>query len=70
MLQLFHRDGLLSYLEHAVSNLREAVELTDEGHPDKAARLSSFGNSLRVRFVHCRNPTDIDGAIWNHQKCD
>jgi len=46
----FDRLGELTDMEDCILNLQKAVQLTDDGHPNKAAYLSNLGGSQRVRF--------------------
>ena len=64
----FRHHGQFSDLESAISNQQKAVELTDDGHPDKPTYLSQLGTSQRNRFVHRGDLADIENAIVNQQK--
>jgi hypothetical protein len=48
----FHRPGDISDLESSISNLWEAVEHTNDGHPDKPASFFDLSLSQQDRFEH------------------
>jgi hypothetical protein len=61
----YERLGELSDLEESISNLRKAVELTHDGHPDQPGYLSNLGISQRRRFERLSELADLEDAISN-----
>jgi CHAT domain-containing protein len=59
--------GVLVDVENSISNLGKAVELTDDGHPDKPMYLSNLGNSLHMRFEHLGERLDLVAAVCAFQ---
>jgi len=55
-------------MEDCILNLQKAVQLTDDGHPNKAAYLSNLGGSQRVRFDRLGRLTDLEHSISNLNK--
>lgn len=47
----------------AICHLEEALQLTDDGHPDQPARLMNLGTSLWSRFKWSGDPADINKSI-------
>jgi len=46
-------------------NQRKAVELTDDGHPDKPMYLSNLGISQETCFRCLGELADLENAIFN-----
>ncbi|KIJ38231.1 hypothetical protein M422DRAFT_231344 [Sphaerobolus stellatus SS14] len=59
----FEQLGDLSDLEKAIAVQQEAVDLTDDDHPEKAGYLSHLGLSFQRRFGQLGDLSDIDQAI-------
>ena len=53
----------LFQLERAISTLRDAVDLTPHGHPQKPARLNNLGNSFVIRFKPLGELSNLEQAI-------
>ncbi|KIM22123.1 hypothetical protein M408DRAFT_36739, partial [Serendipita vermifera MAFF 305830] len=73
----FGRFGNVSDIEDAlsiqrkagsISNLRQAVELTQDAHPDTPLRLGDLGSAYLARFDHLGNQPDIEEAILCQRK--
>ena len=47
--------------------LRDAVDLTPDGHPDKPGHLSNLGNSLFTCFECLGELSDLEGTISRHR---
>ena len=67
-LDRFERLGELSDLEDGILKFLDATALTDDGHPNKPARLCNLGNSQLTRFQRLGELADINNAIINQQK--
>jgi tetratricopeptide (TPR) repeat protein len=67
-LKRFQQFGSLHALEEAISSLRMAVMLTDEGHPNKPWYLSNLGNAQQTRFNCLGNLSDLENAISNNAR--
>ncbi|KAH8810253.1 CHAT domain-containing protein [Flagelloscypha sp. PMI_526] len=59
----FDAEGRVEDIDTAVENLRRAVELTPNSHPDKPGRLSNLGSSHLARFDRLGEVADIEKAI-------
>jgi len=59
----FVRLGYLSDLEVSISNTRQAVALTDDGHPDKAFCLSRLGITRKSRFQLLGDSADLAACV-------
>jgi hypothetical protein len=56
--------ALMSDLKNAISNLKIAVELTDDGQSIKAMCLLNLGISQRTHFDSpCGNVTDLEASV-------
>ncbi|KAG6371198.1 hypothetical protein JVT61DRAFT_9821 [Boletus reticuloceps] len=62
-LSRFERLGDLSDIEHAISMLRDAVNLIPVDHPLKATLLINLGIIFFHRFIHLRELDDLEDAI-------
>jgi len=60
--------GDLFDLENSLSNHNKAVELTADGHPIKALRLSHLANSQEKRFERLGNLPDLENCLSNREK--
>ena len=58
--------GDMSDLEQAISRLREAVNLTRDGHPNKPIFLNNLANSFLTRFRFLGELSDLEQAISTH----
>jgi hypothetical protein len=61
----FTRFGRMTDINSSISNLLQAVQLTDDGHKNKPVYLSNLGLSQRSRFQRLSELTDIDNSISN-----
>ncbi|KAF6804402.1 TPR domain-containing protein [Colletotrichum musicola] len=50
-------------LKEAIDLANEAVQLTNEGHPDRALRLSALGSLMGTKYSRTRHLGDLDEAI-------
>jgi DNA-binding MltR family transcriptional regulator len=64
-LRCFERLGHMSDLVNSISNQRKAVELTDDGHPNKPMYFTNLGISQLRRFERLGNMSDLEQAISN-----
>ncbi|KIM78354.1 hypothetical protein PILCRDRAFT_794197 [Piloderma croceum F 1598] len=64
----FNRLGDVSDLENAITNTQNAVELTDESHPDKPWYLSNHSICQLRHFERLGHLSDLENAISNIQK--
>ncbi|KAH8804312.1 CHAT domain-containing protein [Flagelloscypha sp. PMI_526] len=62
-LKRFQAEGRIADVDTAIENLRQAVELTPNGHPDKLKNLNNLGISHMMRFDCLGEIADIDTAI-------
>ncbi|KIJ43283.1 hypothetical protein M422DRAFT_253489 [Sphaerobolus stellatus SS14] len=60
--------GELVDIENAIAAQQEAVDLTPNGHPDKAGFLNNLGGSFRYCFDQLGELADIEKAIAAQQK--
>ncbi|KZP34252.1 hypothetical protein FIBSPDRAFT_2784 [Athelia psychrophila] len=67
-LMRFQQLGDLADLENAVANLQQAVALTRDGHPDKAARLKNVGISYDLRFERFGDLADLEKSVASLQQ--
>ncbi|KAJ7114259.1 CHAT domain-containing protein [Mycena epipterygia] len=63
LLLRFERLGGLNDLNQAVLRLEAAVNLTQDGHPDKCSWLHNLGKSLLQRFERLGDLNDLDQAV-------
>ncbi|KAG6372525.1 hypothetical protein JVT61DRAFT_7633 [Boletus reticuloceps] len=63
----FERLGELSDIEVAISTLKDAVDLTPLGHPDKPGCLNNLGSSFGARFARLGELSDLEDAISTHR---
>ena len=68
LLHRFERLGDLSDLENSISNMAQAVECVDDGHPSKPTYLLDLGNGHQRRFEYLGELFDIEKAIYNKAK--
>jgi hypothetical protein len=66
----FERLGDSSDLANAISNMENAVVLTDDGHPLKRGRLSNLGFIQHRRFERLWNLSDLEDALSNIEKAN
>ncbi|KAE9406010.1 hypothetical protein BT96DRAFT_876203 [Gymnopus androsaceus JB14] len=55
--------GELSDIESAILALKQAVELTPDGHADKPGMLNNLGHAYQERFSHLGELSDMESAI-------
>ncbi|KIM84983.1 hypothetical protein PILCRDRAFT_5986 [Piloderma croceum F 1598] len=67
-LRCFEDLGDMSDLENAMLNTHNAVELADEGHPNKPWYLSNHAICQHTRFERLGDLLDLENAILNQQK--
>ncbi|KAH7152875.1 CHAT domain-containing protein [Dactylonectria macrodidyma] len=67
MLSRFIETGLLDDLEKSIEALREATDLTAEGHPDRAGRLNNLGSALGEKYASTKDHDSLDQAISYHR---
>jgi hypothetical protein len=58
----------LTDLENAISNAQKAVELTDDGHPNKPMYFLNLSISQHTHFERLGELADLENAISNAQK--
>ncbi|KAF5343629.1 hypothetical protein D9758_015445 [Tetrapyrgos nigripes] len=67
----FKRLGELGDIENAIHFKRQAVDLTPDGHADKAYKLNNLGSAFSHRFERLGELADIENAIrFNCQAVD
>ncbi|THU91120.1 hypothetical protein K435DRAFT_801509 [Dendrothele bispora CBS 962.96] len=59
----FEHLGELRDIENAILVNQQAVDLTPDGHADKARQLVNLGNAFQTRFEHLGGLRDIENAI-------
>jgi CHAT domain-containing protein len=64
----FRSLGELTNLQDSISNLDNAVQLTDDAHPNKAMYLSELGISRRARFGQLGEVADLENSNANYEK--
>ncbi|KAF6765344.1 CHAT domain-containing protein [Ephemerocybe angulata] len=64
----FEKTGELSTLNDGISFVREAVDLTPQGHPSLPRGLSNLGGMLCSRFERAGELSDLADAITLQQK--
>ncbi|KAF6765332.1 CHAT domain-containing protein [Ephemerocybe angulata] len=64
---LFERTGELSTLNDGISSVRQAVDLTPQGHANLPTRLSNLGGMLMRRFERMGELLDLAEAITVQQ---
>ncbi|KIJ31933.1 hypothetical protein M422DRAFT_266300 [Sphaerobolus stellatus SS14] len=64
----FKHRGQLEDLDNAIENQQQALNLTPDGHPGKAGRLSSLGHSFWTRFEHLGQLEDLENVIADQQQ--
>ncbi|KAJ7213420.1 TPR-like protein [Mycena pura] len=62
-LHRFERFGSLQDVHRSVEMLKDAVQLTPDGHPDKPSLLNNLGNSLSRRFQWLGDLNDINKSV-------
>ena len=68
LLTRFEHFGQLNDLEDAISRLRQAVDLTPDGNPDKPRYLNNLGNSLVTRFERLGQLDDLEDGILRERE--
>ena len=58
----------MSYLNEAITAIREAVEQTPAGHPNRALYLTNLGETLRRRFERTLCIDDINASVSAHEE--
>ncbi|KAI0030050.1 CHAT domain-containing protein [Vararia minispora EC-137] len=59
----FSRLGQLNDLEESITIMRQAADLTPDGHPNKPTWLSNLGITLETRFNRLGQLNDLEEAI-------
>ena len=54
-------------LEEAISQQKNAVDLSPDGHPDKPRHIANLRNSLLIRFERFGELTNLEHAISRHR---
>ncbi|KIM82041.1 hypothetical protein PILCRDRAFT_8274 [Piloderma croceum F 1598] len=67
-LRRFQRFGNLLHLDNAISSQKRAVELMDDGHPDKPGYLSNLGTCQHTRFERLGDLSDLENAFSHIEK--
>ncbi|VDC07753.1 unnamed protein product [Peniophora sp. CBMAI 1063] len=60
--------GEVDFLDRAIEVEHYALNLTDDGLPDKPIRLNNLGCSLKLRYQRSGAPDDLDWALQLHKK--
>ena len=58
----------MSNLENSISNIAEAIKLTDDGHLRRPEYFSNLGECQRLRFHRLGDVLDLENAIANNKK--
>jgi hypothetical protein len=66
-LESFKAAGRLTDLEESIKNLKQAVQFTDDGLPEKPTHLYHLGISQRHRFERLGDLADLEASISNLQ---
>ncbi|MDN3024997.1 CHAT domain-containing protein [Streptomyces sp. S.PB5] len=56
-------DGAPGYLDSAIEQCREALDLTPPGHPTRATQLLALAEGLRQRAAHTPTTADLDETV-------
>jgi tetratricopeptide (TPR) repeat protein len=56
------------YLDAAIRDLREALDLIPDGHVQQAMLLTNFGGLLDRRFEHCGDEASLEEALSLHRR--
>jgi tetratricopeptide (TPR) repeat protein len=64
----FERLGDLSDLKNAILNKAKAVQLTNDGHPQKPGHLSNLSIAQQTLFECLGDLSDLENAISNNEK--
>ena len=59
----YQRTGNIQLLQNVITLLREAVDATPPGHPQRPRYLTSLGSALRTRYERLGQLADLDQAI-------
>ncbi|KAF7366555.1 CHAT domain-containing protein [Mycena sanguinolenta] len=63
LLDRFQKLGNLLDINRAIEMLKDAVQLTPDGHPDKPSWLNNLGNSLLRRFEQLGDLDDLNQSV-------
>jgi tetratricopeptide (TPR) repeat protein len=58
----------ISHLDHAIGQLRQAIELIPDGHVQQTMLLTNLGGLLDRRFEHIADPASLEEAIRVHRR--
>jgi tetratricopeptide (TPR) repeat protein len=64
----YRESGKLNDLETSVKHFKAALDLTPEGHPDRAGRLQSLAASFTDRFRRLGDLKDLEAAFQTNQE--
>ena len=59
----YQRTGNIQLLQNVITLLREAVDATPPGHPQRPRYLTSLGSALRTRYERLGQLADLDQVI-------
>ncbi|KAJ6467937.1 CHAT domain-containing protein [Mycena vulgaris] len=60
--------GNLEDLQRVLLNLQCSVDLTPEGHPERAGRLANLANCLAAQYERSGDLKDLEAILWNEQE--